>query len=380
MSGRISDDSAAQGVGRSTAPQRSTEGPSSVHAEEAGVDTSTESTSRSIRGLSTNLLKVGLSLGLLAFLLARVGLGVTVEALREAEPGYLLAALALYLIGVPLRAYRWQGLLSALRISVPLARLVSLYLVGTFFNNILPTGVGGDVIRAYELTKDGAGAAVAASTVLVDRASGLLVLLAVALISVIFGYRLVSPDIALLIAVVSLGSFVGVALLLWDDLWRKVGQRLPRLRRLLLRRSLVNLYRSLKFYRGWPIANALLVSVLFNLVLIAVNYLIALAVGVKVSLWYFFLFVPLISFSLMLPVSVSGLGVREGAYVLLFGQAGVTAPLALAMSLAFYALNVLVGLIGGVIYALQGLGGELRDGSGSEPEEDLSRQAVVGER
>ncbi|MFQ5594464.1 MAG: YbhN family protein, partial [Anaerolineae bacterium] len=296
-----------------------------------------------------------LSLALLAFLLTRVDLQATLAAFREAEARYLLAALALYLVGVPLRAYRWHGLLSALHVVVPVRRLTSLYFVGTFFNNLLPTGVGGDVIRAYELSKDGAGPAVAASTVFADRATGLLVLLAMAMVSTLFGYRLVSPNLVLVIAGVALGSFAGVALLLWDDLWRQVGRRLPGLRQLLARKGITDFYRFLQIYRGRAIVNALLISLIFNVVLIAVNELIALSMGVRVSLWYFLLFIPLISFSLVLPVSVSGLGVRESAYVLLFSQAGVGAPLALAMSLAFYVLNVVTGLIGGVIYALQGL-------------------------
>ncbi|RME45134.1 MAG: UPF0104 family protein [Chloroflexi bacterium] len=300
--------------------------------------------------------KAALSLGLLIFLVTRVDVRATAEAFRGARWWYLMAALALYLAGVPLRAYRWQGLLSALHVAVPLRRLVSLYFVGTFFNNILPTGVGGDVVRAYELSKDGAGAAAAASTVLVDRAAGLLVLLAVALISTLFSFRMIDLNLALVIAGISLGSFAGVAVLLWDDLWRKVARHLPALRRLLARRGLEAFYRSLQVYRGRAVVKALVLSFIFNVVLIAVNYLIALSMGVNISLWYFLLFIPLISFSLILPVSVSGLGVREGAYVLLFGQAGVTAPLALAMSFAFYALNVATGLIGGVIYALQGLG------------------------
>lgn len=309
-----------------------------------------------MKGRTAGLLKAGLSFGLLALLLTKVGLGVTLEAFRGAEARWLLSALALYLIGVPLRAYRWQGLLSALRVTIPLPRLVSLYFVGTFFNNILPSGIGGDVVRAYELTRDGADAAIAASTVLADRATGLLVLLAVALVSAVFGYRLVSPGLTLTIVAISLGSFAAIGLLLWNDLWRAVSRRLPRLRPLLARKGIEDFYRSLHVYRDRSISKALFISLIFNLLLIAVNYLIALSVGAKVPLLYFLLFVPLISFSLVLPISVSGLGVREGAYILLFGQAGVAAPLALAMSLGFFALNVVTGLIGGVIYASQGLG------------------------
>ncbi len=99
---------------------------------------------------------------------------------------------------------------------------------------------------------------------------------------------------------------------------------------------------------------AMLVSGAFNLLLIAVNYLIAIALGVHLPLALFFLFTPIISTLLMFPLSLSGLGVREGAYVVLFGQVGVTAPLALTMSLAFYLLNVAMGGIGGILYVLEG--------------------------
>lgn len=311
-----------------------------------------------------NLVKIVVSLGLLIFLLTRVGLGGTLEALSDAHPVYLLVALALYFVGVPLRAYRWQVLLGAVGTHVSLPRLTSLYFVGTFFNTVLPSGIGGDVVRVYELATDGAGAAVAMSTVLVDRATGLLVLLALALGSTVVAHDLLSPTLAWGIVVISLATFAGVGLLLWRDLWGHLSQhlsgmasgRLSFVREVLARQGLIDFYGLFHLYRGSALAGALSISLGFNILLIAVNYLIARALGVQVSVWYFLLFVPLISFALLLPLSFGGLGVREGAYVLLFGQAGVAAPVALAMSLAFYGLNIVTGLVGGVLYVWQGLG------------------------
>jgi len=103
------------------------------------------------------------------------------------------------------------------------------------------------------------------------------------------------------------------------------------------------------------IGRALAVSFLFNVLLIATNVLIAWALHANISLWYFVLFVPIISSLLMLPVSLSGLGVREGAYVYLFAQAGVLTSQALSMSLLVYTMNVATGLIGGILYVVQGL-------------------------
>jgi uncharacterized membrane protein YbhN (UPF0104 family) len=128
-------------------------------------------------------------------------------------------------------------------------------------------------------------------------------------------------------------------------------------------KQLRELYESVHACGLRAIGGALAISFVFNVLLIAVNYLIALSLGVKIPLWYFLLFIPLISFLLVLPISLSGLGVREGGYIYLFAQAGVSAPLALAMSLLFYALNVAAGLIGGVLYAFEGARGYVEDRS-----------------
>ena len=127
--------------------------------------------------------RVLISLSLLGLLLWQVGAQNTLARLRQMNPLDFALALGLYLLGVGLRAWRWQGLLQALGQQVRLARLTELYFVGTFFNNMLPTGIGGDVIRGYELAKDGTGAAASASSILVDRATGLITLMATALVT-----------------------------------------------------------------------------------------------------------------------------------------------------------------------------------------------------
>ncbi|MGA9349051.1 MAG: lysylphosphatidylglycerol synthase transmembrane domain-containing protein [Anaerolineae bacterium] len=304
-----------------------------------------------------DLLKVGLSLALLAFLLKQVGWQQTLETLSKARFSYLAAAFVLYLVGIVVRAYRWQILLSALRMDIPLARLTALYFVGTFFSNFLPTGIGGDVVRVYELSKQSNRPIESVGTVLLDRATGLLVLFLIALVALLFSYQLIAPNVAAVIVLFCLGSWAGLGLVLkrdWLERWGllRIMDKIKQLR---------ELYESVTACGLRAIGGALAISLVFNVLLIAVNYLIALSLGVEVSLWYFLLFIPLISFLLVLPISLSGLGVREGGYVYLFAQAGVSAPLALAMSLLFYALNMATGLIGGVLYAFEGVRGYVED-------------------
>ena len=300
-----------------------------------------------------NLLKVCFSLALLVLLLKQVGWQQTLETLGKARFSYLAAAFVLYLVGIIVRACRWQILLSALGMGIPLARLTVLYFAGTFFSNFLPTGIGGDVVRVYELSRQSKRPIESVGTVLLDRATGLLVLFLIALMALLFSYQLIAPNIAAAILILCLGSWAGLGLALkrdWLERWGllRIMDKIKQVR---------ELYESVHACGPKAIGGALAISLVFNVLLITVNYLIALSLGVEIPLWYFLLFIPLISLLLILPISLSGLGVREGGYVYLFAQAGIPAPLALAMSLLFYALNVASGLIGGVLYAFEGARG-----------------------
>ena len=300
-----------------------------------------------------NLLKVGVSLGLLLLLLWKIGWRETWETLRQADARYLLVAWGLYLFSMVLRAYRWQVLLRIQKLEAPLSRLTSLYFIGTFFNTVLPTGIGGDVVRMYELSKDSRQGAESVSTVLVDRLCGFVVLFIIASLALPFSYHLIPPVVSAAIVSITLLSLFGVWLALNNGVWAWLA-RLPLLRSLLGKPRVKQFRASIVAYRTRAITNALLASVVFNGMLMVINYLVALAFGVRISPWYFLIFVPIISFLLALPVSFSGLGVREGGYVLLFGQAGVPSSLAFGMSLCIYAMMVATGLIGGLLYALQG--------------------------
>jgi uncharacterized protein (TIRG00374 family) len=308
-----------------------------------------------------NLLKVGVSLALVAVLLTQVDLGQALQYLAGMQWLPFLAAVALYLGGVLVRAYRWGSLIWALGVQVSWWRLVGLYFVGSFFSLVLPTGVGGDVVRMYELSRDSHETASAISSVLVDRFLGLFVLFAFALLALVGGQEIVSSQVRILIALVFIGCLLGVALLVrrtWFESW---GRRLG-LDCLLGRiKILRELYDSLHLYGLAALLQATAASVVFNLMLILTNYLLGLAVGIDLSIWYYFLFVPIISAALLVP-SIGGLGVREAAYVVLFGQVGIAPDQAFALALAYDVTLVLTGLIGAIVYIIQGVQG-VRKGS-----------------
>jgi uncharacterized protein (TIRG00374 family) len=334
-----------------------------------------------------DLAKVVVSLILIVLLLREIGLQETLEKLLQVHPGYLLAALVVALLGVVVRAYRWQILLSALEIEVPLGQLITLYFIGFLFTNVLPTGFGGDPIRMYELSRYTHRTAESAGTVLADRFFGLIVLQAMAVVALAFGYPLVEPWMIAFTVLLFVGSLIVVWLLLNQRLWQSLGERLKPLASLVQKQESVpstnsghglspalskaegiarpepsrvveglkRFYESLHGYNVAAVGKTLGVSLVFNISLITMNYLIGLSLGDRVSIWYYFLFVPITSIVTILPVSFAGLGVREGAYVFLFTQAGMPRETALSISLLVYVISIFTpGLIGGIIYVLKG--------------------------
>jgi len=309
-----------------------------------------------MRGRLTDLFRIAVSLvGVVAVLLTQ-DLNQVLQLLSSLEWWPFAVSLFLFLLGSFVRSYRWGSLVWALGIEASWARLTGLFFVGTFYNLFLPTGLGGDAVKMYELSRDDGDAASAVSSVLVDRFLGLFVLFAMALLVLASSPQLVRPDVRAVIVVGFFGCLIGVVLLLqrtWIESW---GRRL-RLDRLLGRfKILRQLYGSIHLYGTAALVRATMASVVWNLILILVYYLLGVSVGVDLSFGYYLLFVPVISVLLVVP-SVGGLGIREGATVLLFSRVGVPESQALALALAYDVLLVASALIGGIVYIRQGMAG-----------------------
>jgi uncharacterized membrane protein YbhN (UPF0104 family) len=303
-----------------------------------------------------SLARIVIGVGALAFLLWRIGLGETIDVLRAANPHLLLAAFGLFVLSLFIRAGRWAVLLHALRLGVPFGKLVYLYFVGAFFNSFLPSGFGGDVVRALELTEDAPPPA-AVGTVLVDRMTGLLVLLAMGLVALPFSAGQLAPWLVWLLVAVAGGGLAGGALLLEGRLLRRLTGWLPERISLAGSGPLAKVYTAVTAC-GWrAIGRALLISLAFNVVNVVINFLCGRAVGIGLGLGYFLVTAPLISITLMIPISVGGVGVRDWVTVALFTPAGVDSNTAAAMSLALYGVSAAAGLVGGGLYVWRSVRG-----------------------
>ena len=302
-----------------------------------------------------DVLKIVISLTLIIVILRSINIGALWEVVRNANLWYLLAAQGLLLFGVVVRAYRWRILVQDQGVYASLRELTALYFVGFLFNNILPSGFGGDAVKMYELSDRSKRGAEAVSSVLVDRFIGLIALQAIALIALAFSWRLMPTWIVILTVSFFAGSLMVAWVVSYRPLWNALDRWVPLFNRLLSIKPLRSLGTSLQSYSGSALLRAFGVGIVFNVLLIAANVLIGTALGLELPLPYYMIFVPITSLVLVLPISFAGLGVREGAYVFLFTQAGAAPEVALSVSLLVYVLGTVVpGLIGGVIYVLRG--------------------------
>jgi uncharacterized membrane protein YbhN (UPF0104 family) len=316
-----------------------------------------------------NVLRVLISAGALFFLFWKVvNPDETLGALRHADLRHLLAAFLLYIFSLILRAYRWFLLLRGLELRVTFGRLVHLYFVGQFFSSFLPTQFGGDVMRALELTEDTESSA-AVGTVLLDRMTGLLVLLLMGLVALPVVAAQMDPWLIWLLVGVSGAGLVGGALVLEGRLLRLATGWLPPNLSLAGQGPLAQIYAAVTGC-GWnAVMGALAVSVGFNLINILINWLCGQAVDVGANIGYFFIVTPLLSVSGMIP-SIGGWGVREAVSTAVFAPIGADADVAAALAISLGGIALATGLLGGLIYGIERLASLKGRRQSPEPQQD----------
>jgi uncharacterized membrane protein YbhN (UPF0104 family) len=302
-----------------------------------------------------NVLRVLISTGALAFLFWKIGLGETLAVLRRADLRYLLAAFLLFTFSLVIRAWRWLALLRGIDPQVPFGRLLRLYFIGQFFSSFLPSQFGGDVVRALELTQD-TDPSIAIGTVFLDRMTGLLVNFALGLALLPFHAAHMEPWlIGLLLCVAGGGLTVGV-LVLEGRLLRRTTGWLPAGLSLAGQGPLAKVYAAITGC-GWrAVMGAFAISFVFNIVNVLIIWLCGQALGTGISLGYFFAVTPLLAVSGLIP-SIGGWGVREAVSTAIFAPTGAGANAAAALGASLGGIALAAGLVGGVLYGIEGLRG-----------------------
>lgn len=263
-----------------------------------------------------------------------------------------LAAVGLFLLAQVASAVRWRLLAEPLGFHRPLRQFLGFYFVGMFFNLLLPTSVGGDVVRAWYLDGGSGRKLPAFLSVFVDRFSGLVILLGLACI-------------ADLLCPVTLPSWIGLSV------WGTAACALlgllclPRLSRCAERKHLhrgapriglraltlsVSDSLALLFGRRRLLLSTTGLSLLVQGVNVMLFWLIALAIDAPVPASYCGIVVPMVTLLTLLPVSLNGMGVREGGMVLFLAPLGIPSATALSLTFLWFSVSVAASLVGAAVY------------------------------
>jgi hypothetical protein len=299
--------------------------------------------------------KIVVSAILLGWILSRSDFGEIFAAAAGAYLPLLLAAYVLNFVGVLISAVRWRGLLQAHGVTAPIGFLVQSVMVGVFFNNFLPSTIGGDAMRAYDsyrLSQRGG----AMTSVVVDRLLGVLVLTIFALVSLPFASQLTSR-VPLLPVWVGGGAaiLVGLSWAIFAAPSSKAPERLLSKLPAVLARPARRVLGPFGAYRGQRAAlmRAFGWSVLLQGNVIIYYLVVARAFGFAVPVQHFFLIVPTALYVMMVPITVNGIGLRENVFALFFAAYGIGNADAVAYAWLVYLGGLIQGLVGGVVYAVR---------------------------
>jgi len=309
-----------------------------------------------VKGAMGLIARLLVATALIVWVLRKANLRSVLETLASAHLWAIVVSIILMFLSVVVRAWKWQIFLRADGIEFPLSKLNMLYMVGTFFSTFLPTGVGGDIKRVYDLATLTSRRAAALASVLMDRGTAMYTMLVYATIVILARWELLGG--ALVCApflAASLAVIVGapLAIVLAPRLTRRKIPLVPHS----VMQKMDNFSSTLSRLARKPSALVfgLASSVVCAVLVVALYWAIIRGLGLAVSLEAVIVVVPLVVAITMLPISINGIGLREGAFLYFLSRYGVSSSDAIAVSFAVFAVIVGFGLLGGVVFIFEGL-------------------------
>jgi len=303
------------------------------------------------------ILRFVISFGLMGTILYyfRAQLPTVFQYLKGANPVYFAAAVAIFFVSLLAIAYRLRSVIQVhgTRLSVAAAYYVNL--IALFFNNVLPSSVGGEMVKAYYLYKNSEGSVSVFSAVVVDRLFGLVTMLIISMSTIFFldsthGSHKIMGSIVMMAAGTVTLSFLIFNKKIVDGLCQLHIPLLPAV----FLEKIREIYRAMFKYREHKgiIGNCFALTVMAQTAYILANFLLAKSLAMDIPIGFFFFFVPILLIMGVAP-SVNGIGVREATFI--FYLTDFTSPeKALALSLLTTFFMVFVGILGGIIYAFKG--------------------------
>lgn len=302
-------------------------------------------------------LRLLVCIAILWFIISRIDLAEVYQLMMMVSVKAFVLALFIYFIAQLLFTLRWNKILQALQVNTSLIKLLPLQFIGLFFNLFLPTSAGGDFVKAYYISKDTGKTGTSFLSVFLDRYIGLLAIIASATVAALAARLSINGVTVYHWVLLIFVAVIILSVLLSTDFARRLnrffGTRLESIQNII---SLINESSKTILKNQGVMIWAFLLSLFFLLLVVGINYIFIISIGKSVGLKDLFVFIPLIALAASLPISINGLGLREGMYVYLFSSVGFTAEESLSLALLNFAILLLISLPGAPVYLLIGRG------------------------
>ncbi len=300
--------------------------------------------------------RIAISVSLIAYLIGTQfkDLKNVLDILKTANIYLLLLSLSTHIFGVWITAVRWKTLLDTQKAGLGARTLTVSVLIGFFFNNFLPTSIGGDVFRAYDASKKGKiQIGTSASIILVERFSGVIAAATYAIVALFLGFTAIGNQSVIIPIVIFFVITIILAFLIINPSILRMDRFFDRFRILKkLKGKLSDVYKTLQSFKKYKMAlvKILVFSFLLQFAVILNYYLAAKALGIELGLASFLFIVPVITIIAMLPISIGGAGLRENSLVIIMVALGAANDKATLVSLLTFMMLIIVGIIGGITY------------------------------
>ena len=307
------------------------------------------------------VVRIVVSVVLLALLFSRMDVGALAASARQASIPWLLVALAIYFAHVLASTWRWRVLLDAQNVHVPRTLLLSSYLVAIFFNNFLPSNIGGDVIRISDTAARTRSKTLATTIILVDRGLGVLGLVLVSAVSAtIVGHlqgHVPSPIWPVWLWVAFAVAIAAAIFMVWaPSMFGRLLRPLTAFNHGWVSARIEKLTKALERFRDRPgaLAECFIGALCVQALLIIYHLAVVHALNIPIGVWDLAVIVPLSFVVQMVPVSLNGFGVREATFSLYFTRLGLPMQSGVLVSLGATVVMMIFSLSGAAVYLVQG--------------------------
>ena len=306
-----------------------------------------------------NIIKIFISCAFLLLIINQMDFLKITGLLKKVNIKIVIFSLFFIILIQFLLALRWRILLICKNIRIPFKSIIGLQFLGLFFTTVLPTTVGGDIFKIWRFKNRFGKGTEGLTSIFVGRVIGVLSLLIFFAFIIVFNFKYIRNfEINLLLPLLMILISGIFFIAFWKSLLRfKIAVKI--LKKFNLEAKVLEFQKSFSEYKvhQFSLFISFFISLAVLFLTIGYNFFVARSLSLEVTFQSFLLFIPLIFLLTLLPFTINGWGIREGAYIFFFSKAGLMKEEALAIDIMVIFLILLLSLPGGVIYLKENVKG-----------------------